>query len=307
MNGKPDLIGLQRAFVGESVDRLLELRWAAFEDRQVFHGPEHSIVDLPTNGRRSLKYMFPDEFGEWFPLVKIGMAGHDWLQGFTVGRTSGGTVEVRIRDRGTNEFETARLVEQRLHELNPQYGYPLLPEHIRWIREGIEFTYPEFDAQLGTVFQPYLHAALTERTAHPVSIIIAMSDLAAAGGDWNLMLRGVFGLIQEEQIEIAKAVREAPRRSAIIEADQERYRQAIVGFLCAQPRFLSGRKQMFLKEVALLAHPDYLGPAAGQTMLDRFNQFDRNITLAERLAARCDSLSFWEVIELTGFRDYPID
>lgn len=307
MSEHDNLEALQRAFVGESVDRLLALRWTAFEDRQLYHGPEHSIVDLPTDGRRCLKAMIPEHYSAWFPLVRIGIAGHDWLQKYTTGIAPDGSAKIRIRDRGNNERGTARLVEERLRELNSQFASPLRSEHIRWIREGIEFTCPAFDAELGTVYQPLLQAALRDMSAHPVSIVIAMSDLAAAGGDWHVFLRGVFALIREEEIEIAKAVRESPNRAAIDLEDQERYRHELVRFIAGQARFVAGRKHMFRHEVGLLARPDYLGPEAGGRMLDRFAQFDRNVLLAERLAVRCQSMSFWDLIELVGFSGYPVD
>lgn len=64
---------------------------------------------------------------------------------------------------------------------------------------------------------------------------------------------------------------------------------------------------MFQEEAALLARPDYLGVDAGDRILKRFSQPDRNIRLAERLAEACQNMAFWELIELVGFSAYPID
>jgi hypothetical protein len=246
------------------------------EDRLEYHGVAHT-EGVVRRGRAIAQALGLSE--ELARVADVALARHDTYQEWEEDAQEGGVVK-RKRKAGSNETRSA----DEAIEWMKQYPQFFTPEHYEIVREAIDVTVPGFDPALKTVIQPKL---TTE--SHPIARAVALADLGSAGMEPEVFRNEGAQLFAEENLDIVRAIRNAPSMEAIDEPIQQSYLARYRAWMNFQPTFAEGRK------ARLDAELEGLEPEQTERIRGLFSHFDESIEIAKQNAAEADTCSFQDM------------
>ena len=253
---------------------------ATEENALPFHGVAHTtgVAKRATAIAKAMKLSDAD-----VDLAAIAGLFHDTVQDWEENATQDGRV---LRRRFAGQNEEASAAEAAAWMQANGYG----EEDRRLVAEAVMATVPGWSPQLGTVIQPNL-----KQDSHPVVRAVALADIGVAGMDGELFTREGDPLFREENLDIARALRDATDRSSIPAATQDAYKARMLGWTRSQAGFARGRK------AALEAELGNLDDARKAAVRNLFRGFDAAIAASDRLVAERTELSFWDLAAAMGY------
>jgi hypothetical protein len=251
-----------------------------------FHSAEHTAGVIRRTGAL-LRGMGATE-----KECRVGLlaaAFHDIVQRWVPWPLSDGRV-LRRRYTGQNEADSAaEAVEWMRHggsELFHEQDGPL-------VTQAILATVPGWDVENETVSQPNLTP-----DAPAVVRAVALADLGIAGMEAAAFVETGDQLFQEENLDIARALRLAVTQAAGLPADTlEGYKARMLAWSRFQVGFARGRRARLEIELGNLSS----GAKAAVRAL--FSEFDAALAAATEVVKVREPLSPWEVARAMG---YPI-
>lgn len=216
-------------------------------------------------------------------LAAIAALFHDTVQDWEEVTTPDGRI---LRRRFAGKNEEASAAEATAWMQANGYG----DEDCQIVTEAILATVPGWSPQLGTVIQPNLSA-----TSHPVVRAVALADIGVAGMDGERFVLEGDPLFREENLDIARALRDATTRPAIGADTQEAFKARMLAWSRSQSGFARGRK------AALEAELGSMDDARKDAVRSLFSQFDVAIAASERLVAERSEHSFWNLAAAMGY------
>lgn len=278
---------LGHAFTGQSAMMLTNRETGRGRDRQFYHSLRHSFVHVAERTDRLLKLAGASAHER--TLGRYAALGHDWIQNYTARTTDDGKFQVRARDRGPNEEASAEMVTDVLTALDSRLkGNDFHPGDIEMIGTAIRNTFPAWNADHKTIWQPKLHEGLGRW--NKVEWAVAVADLSAPGLDPQCYLQEGTDLALEEQFSIMEELQACKCRGDLPWKRQQEMHGQLLGWFGSQVGFARGRKALFQIEAAMF-------PA----VLAKFCRFDESIALAEARVRRYELMPFWAVAHEVGF------
>lgn len=219
-------------------------------------------------------------------LVAIAASFHDTVQEWKENPGKNGAI-LRLRSAGKNEEASAA---EAIAWMQARGGYD--DRAYGLVREAILATVPAWDAARGTVCQPNL-----KPESHPVVRAVALADLGVAGMDGSAFKEEADPLFREEQLDIARTLRDAAARADIGPELQRSFRERMLGWCTSQTGFAKGRKLSLEDE---LNDPSF-DPHTKNRIRALFQGFDAAVAASEAVAARRQELSFWDLADDMGY------
>lgn len=245
-----------------------------------FHGVDHtmSVISRATKLAESMKLG-----RDRVQLIRLFAAFHDTMQRWEESPMPDGRV-MRKRDVGGNKaFSAAELVSfigDKLSEKEKQLGM-----------QAIMVTVFKWDAAKGTVYQPNLLPI-----SDPVIKCIALADLGTAGMEGEIFVGERDLIFQEDNLDIARALRSAKHHDDISEDDQYLFRIRMFDWSCSQPAFALGRKNRLEIELGNLDDDSKV------RVRNLFSRFDEAIKASEEVFASRQDMNFWSIAKAMGYR-----
>lgn len=282
---------VQRQFVWEAVKILTRHELAPYPDRQYYHSVRHSLVSVAGRAVRLLAACDASEHEQ--VLGGLAAVGHDWIQAYQPFPSMDGKAKVRLRDRGPNEDRTADQVVACLTGLCDQHRQPVAEADLSTIRRAIQFTYPDWHREAGTVYQSRFHAALKD--CGKVEWAVAMADILDAAVSPPDYLQAGDLLLLEEEFSIMEECAACRRRDGLPPERQQLFKGRIIDWYRRQPSFAEGRKKLFPLEISGRTPSE-------QAVIKRIcSRFDDSIALANEKYERRAQWPFWELAQEIGF------
>ncbi len=254
---------------------------ATNENELAFHGLAH------TNGVLDRAVTLAKAMGateEEADLAGIAAAFHDTVQKWEENPRADGAV-LRKRFAGQNEKDSAAEAV-RWMQANGNDN----PQAHQLVTDAILATVPGWDPANGTVCQPNL-----KPSSHLIVRAVALADLGVAGMQGKAFVEEGDPLFREEQLDIARAIRDAKSRSDIPAETQEAYRKRMLGWSASQAGFAKGRKALLDAELG------ELNDTAKKQVKALFVGFDSAIEAANAVVTERTKLTFWDIAEAMGY------
>jgi hypothetical protein len=254
---------------------------ASQDNKLAFHGPAH------TNGVLRRAVTLAQAMGATeaeADLAGIAAAFHDTVQNWEENRRPDGAI-LRKRFAGRNEQDSATEAVRWMQELGNNDV-----QDAQLVTEAILATVPGWDPANGTVCQPNL-----KPDSHLVVRAVALADLATAGMQGTDFAHEGDPLFREEQLDIARTISAATRRSDIPVDTQEGFRTRMLQWSKSQAGFANGRKARLEAELG------DINAEAKDRVKALFCGFDAAIDAATTIVTERSKLSFWEIADAMGY------
>ena len=289
-----------KIITAESAEIMLAHATASGDAKQYYHTYMHAFEEVPLGGVTILR----DIFGNHDPMALTGIhlfgRTHDWVQRSKRGPCfAEPSIEVRIRERGPNEDDTASWVADRLERINLEFGRQFPEWVMRAVPSAIRLTVPAFSQEHGCIVQPRLLESI--RHISPFEHACAAGDVLYGAICPRRSVRGVKMLIQEEEHTLHDEVKACRQRGDMPLDRQKFWTESLARrWFLGQAKFWRARKKLFLEiETA------HLRERHG-TALDQFSEgFDRTAALLDIEMPRMASLPFWDLLRELGKFDIP--
>lgn len=217
-----------------------------------------------------------------FDLLKYAALGHDLVQDFVWTEAPNKIGKIRVSKTGQNEeksvAETLKIVEE----------YTVLTtEEEAALSEAILITVPAWDGELQTAYQPNLRTVPSY-----ISLCIALADLDYIGmvGEDNFVEIGN-RLFREQRL--------LPELKTLTAEQKQLLQQELNAWNAKELQFCEGRKARFQKEIVRVSNISWQVIAE---INELFCNFDKNIELEKEYCAKCEKMTFNELVKTFGFK-----
>lgn len=245
-----------------------------------FHGVAHTVGVVK---RAAILAKAMGASAHEIDLAQIAASFHDTVQNWESNTLPDGRV-MRRRFAGKNEEASA--AEATAWMRANSYS----EEDCTLVTQAIMATVPGWNPTLGTVVQPNL-----AHDSHPVVRAVALADIGVAGMDGERFVLEGDPLFREENLDIARALREATCRDSIPAETQDAYKARMLGWSRSQMGFARGRQGAFDTELG------NLDPAAKERLTAIFSGFESAIIASQKLVDERSLLSFWDLAAAMGY------
>ena len=217
-----------------------------------------------------------------FDLLKYAALGHDLVQDFVWEEAPNKIGKIRVSKTGGNEEKSA---EETL-KIVKEYTTLTAEEEVT-LREAILITIPDWDEELQTAYQPNLRTVPSY-----ISLCIALADL------------DYIGMTAEDNfVEIGnrlfKEQRLLPELKTLTTEQKKLLQQELNAWNARQIRFYEGRKIRFQKEIVRVSNISWQVIAE---INELFSNFDENIALEKEYCAKCEKMTFKELVKTFGLK-----
>lgn len=282
-------------------EMMLALETASGSARQSYHGLKH-CTDVFKVARRAAKILCDESYHsrDWEELIQIltVMAfGHDIIQVFDpegMFDTRFTHVKKRKRSRGPNEDLTAEQVIKAIEMFDEENLISQLERAA--VRQGIRFTFPEWNQAAGTMYQPRVFEALDTGKADPLAVSLAMGDLLCCGTFPIEFIRASDTLLVEECQGLNEWMLSGiTSLEQIPENVQEDHLLFFKDWDANQAKFAEGQKKLTFQKIL----DSY--PKKAEALLKAFDGFEESaIRSAERMRER-KNWTFEQYARAVGF------
>ena len=282
--------------IGWAVQVMQNLETASGDRRQSYHGLSHAGSHVYRTARRFAKIVLEAEPEQYMQLLNLMCTGHDLIQNSVPGGKAHFKFEkvfLRNRKRGPNEVETAALILTKINTLDTE-GWITEQERAA-IKNGIEFTIPEWNAEVGTMYQPRLFQALDAGDVDPLAVALPVGDLLLCGAFPTEFILASDALLIEECEGLCALLLQIRHLDEIPTDVQEQHLEYFRSWDAGQASFASGQEKLTFGRI-LRAFPE-----KENELIDAFRYFDESILRAGERAKARSGWSFKQYLTGVGF------
>ncbi|TSC59431.1 MAG: hypothetical protein Greene041662_499 [Candidatus Peregrinibacteria bacterium Greene0416_62] len=282
--------------IGWAVQVMQGLETASGERRQSYHGLSHAGSHVYRTARRFAKIVLEGDPKDYMKVLDLMCVGHDLIQNSVPGGKAHFKFEkvvLRNRKRGPNEVETAALILAKIDTLDTE-GWITAKERAA-IKNGIEFTIPEWNAEVGTMYQRGLFEALDAGDVDPLAVALPVGDLLLCGAFPTEFILASDALLIEECQGLCELLLQVKRLDAIPEDVQQQHLEYFRFWDAGQASFASGQQKLTFARI-LQAFP---GKAT--KLKEAFRFFDESVLRAGERANTRSQWSFRQYLTGVGF------
>ena len=231
-------------------------------------------------------------------LGRVAAAWHDAVQNYQVVEVPAKEVPeegvMKLIGRRTsiaNERESAEESIAYLKELAQRRGAggALTSEDEQEVRDAIYVTVPEYNANKGTIYQPFLR-----ENSSLVARAVALADIGAAGMDGPKKFESEGNAVfREDNIDITEAL---AKGDPLPQKQKEHFRLRMAAWGTVQINFAVGRKALIDEELQGLSEP------MRRAVKYLFTTFDATIAAAQARASEMRDATFEDLARTLGYQ-----
>ena len=272
------------------------LETAGGQRRQTYHGLSHAGSHVYRAARRFAKIVLEADPAEYLQILDLMCIGHDLIQDSVPGGKPHFKFEqviLRNRKRGPNEVETAALILTKINSLDTE-GFITERERAA-IKNGIEFTIPEWNAEAATMYQRGLFEALDAGDVDPLAVALPVGDLLLCGAFPTDFILASDALLIEECEGLCSMLLQISHLDEIPKGVQEQHLEFFKSWDAGQASFASGQQKLTFARI-LQAFPEQ-----ASELREGFRFFEESVLRAGERATARSAWTFKQYLTGVGF------